>query len=421
MPNYHSAFLQLMAERGLVHQCSDERGLDDYLRQKNACAYIGFDCTAPSLHIGHLMALMTLRHFQKMGHQPIIIMGGGTTLIGDPSGKDSQRPLLSLDEINANIATISKTIARFIDLDNALILNNHQWLKDLNYIDFLRDIGRHFSVNRMLGMDSVKLRLERQQPLSFIEFNYMLIQAYDFFHLAQHHNCRLQMGGSDQWGNMIYGVDLTRRLLNQEVFALTMPLLTTQEGKKMGKTEKGALWLSYDSQNPDYSCAPFDYWQYWRNIKDADISSCLRIFTELPLAQIIQLEKLKDEEANEAKKILAFHATALAHSEDEAKKAQKTAQYGFDESSQSGELALPHFDIAAQKLQSGIGLLEAYVLSQLVQSNSEARRFVKGGAVKVNGKTILDENYTLTTQDLTKDNAIILTIGRKKIAMLKIV
>ena len=372
MSTYKSDFLRVLAERGFIHQLSDAEGLDARASAGPVTGYVGFDATAPSLHIGNLLTIMMLRWLQKTGHRPIALMGGGTSKIGDPSGKDASRMLLSEVEIEQNIASIRRVFARFLDFDaGAMMANNADWLDRLHYIPFLRDVGRHFTINKMLTFDSVKLRLDREQPLTFLEFNYMILQAYDFVELNKRHGCILQMGGSDQWGNIVSGIDLGRRLLNAELFALTTPLLTTSSGAKMGKTETGAVWLNGEMMRP------YDYWQFWRNCEDGDVGRLLKLFTELPLAEIGRLTALRGQELNEAKKILATEATALLHGRAAAAEAAETARRTFEE----GAVAetLPTIEIPRARLEAGLGVLAANVEAGLVSSNSEARRLIKGG------------------------------------------
>ena len=405
-----SDFLHELTSRGYVHQCTDEAGLDHLAKTATITAYIGFDCTAPSLHVGNLLGIMMLRKLQQTGHRPIVLIGGGTTKVGDPSGKDEARKLLSEPEIAANIAGIQSVFHNFVSFGSgptdALLINNADWLDRLNYIDFLRDYGRHFSVNRMLTYDSVKLRLEREQPLSFIEFNYMVLQAYDFVELYKRTGCRLQMGGSDQWGNIVSGIELGRRTEGMELFGLTTALLTTASGAKMGKTALGAVWL-----NPDM-LSPYDYWQYWRNTEDADVTRFLKLFTELPLAEIERLGKLKGAELNEAKKILATEATALVHSRDAADRAAETARATFEE----GQLAesLPTIEVKRKELETGLGVLNASVHAGFVKTTGEARRQIKGGGIKVNDEAVTDEKRLLTLSDLTPEGVIKLSLGKKR-------
>jgi len=412
MSAYKSDFFRVLAERGFIHQVSDAAGLDARAAAGPVTAYVGFDATAPSLHIGNLLTIMMLRWLQKTGHRPIALMGGGTSKIGDPSGKDASRALLTEAQIDANIASIRTVFSRFLDFDaGATMANNADWLDRLHYIPFLRDVGRHFTINKMLTFDSVKLRLDREQPLTFLEFNYMILQAYDFVELNKRHGCILQMGGSDQWGNIVNGIDLGRRLLNTELFALTTPLLTTSSGAKMGKTETGAVWLNADMMRP------YDYWQFWRNCEDGDVGRLLKLFTDLPLAEIARLSALQGQELNEAKKVLATEATALLHGRDEAAQAAETARRTFEE----GVLAatLPTVEIPRGRLAAGLGVLTAFVEAGLVSSNSEARRQIKGGGLKVNDVTISDEKMMLTAANLTPEGVIKLSLGRKRHVLLK--
>jgi tyrosyl-tRNA synthetase len=415
MSKLKSDFLQELAARGFIHQLTDEAGLDRLARSERLTGYIGFDCTAPSLHVGHLVSIMMLRKLQQTGHRPIVLIGGGTTKVGDPSGKDEARKLLSDTEIAANIAGMEQVFTKFLSFGSgavdALMINNADWLDGLNYIDFLRDYGRHFSVNRMLTYDSVKLRLEREQPLSFIEFNYMVLQAYDFVELYRRHGCRLQLGGSDQWGNIVSGIELGRRTDGAELFGLTSPLLTTASGAKMGKTAAGAVWL-----NPDM-VSPYDYWQYWRNSEDGDVERFLRLFTELPLDEIARLAKLRGAELNEAKKILATEATALVHGRDAADRAAETARATFEQ----GEIAvtLPTFDIPRSELEKGWGVLSANVEIGFVTSTGEARRQIRSGGIKINDVAVTDERRTLTLADLTPEGVIKLSLGKKRHALIR--
>jgi len=410
-----SEFLNELESRGYVHQITDEAALDKLARNERLIGYIGFDCTAPSLHVGNLLGIMMLRKLQQTGHRPIVLIGGGTTKVGDPSGKDESRKLLSDAEIAANVAGIQSAFGKFVSFGegptDALLVNNADWLDDLNYIDFLRDYGRHFSVNRMLSYDSVKLRLEREQPLSFIEFNYMVLQAYDFVELYKRFGCRLQMGGSDQWGNIVNGIELGRRTEGVELFGLTTSLLTTASGAKMGKTASGAVWL-----NPDM-LSPYDYWQYWRNTEDADVERFLKLFTEVPLKEIDKLAKLEGAELNEAKKILATEATALLHGREAADRAEATARATFEQ----GMIAetLPTFELPRAELEKGWGVLSANVHVGFVPSTSEARRQIKGGGLKVNDVTVIDEKRLLTLADLTPEGVIKLSLGKKRHALIR--
>jgi tyrosyl-tRNA synthetase len=411
MSAYKSDFLNILAERGFIHQVSEPEALDQLASAKQITAYIGFDCTAASLHVGSLLPIMMLHWLQQTGHRPIALMGGGTTRVGDPSGKDESRRILTNEMINENLKGIRAIFSKFLKFEgdggNAIMANNADWLNTLNYIDFLRDVGRHFSVNRMLSFDSVKMRLERQQELSFLEFNYMILQAYDFVELNKRTGCVLQMGGSDQWGNIVNGIDLGRRMQNVQLFALTSPLITTSSGAKMGKTAAGAVWLNADL------VSPYDYWQYWRNTEDGDVARFLKLFTVLPLNEIARLAALDGAEVNEAKKVLATEATALVHGREAAEKAAETSRQTFEE----GTLAenLPSIEIPRAELDAGLGVLSAFVKAGLVASNGEARRQIKGGGLKVNDETVTDEKMTLKAGDA----AIKLSLGRKRHVLLK--
>jgi tyrosyl-tRNA synthetase len=416
MSAYKSDFLNVLANRGFIHQVSEPEALDALLNSKRITAYIGFDCTAPSLHIGHLVVIMMLYWLQRTGHRPIALMGGGTTRVGDPSGKDESRRLLTDEMITTNLTGIRAIFSKFLKFGNApgdaIMANNADWLNTLNYIDFLRDVGRHFSVNRMLAFDSVKMRLDRQQELSFLEFNYMILQAYDFVEIHKRTGCVLQMGASDQWGNIINGIDLGRRMLNAQLFALTAPLITTAAGAKMGKSASGAVWL-----NPDL-LSPYDYWQYLRNTEDADVARFLKLFTVLPLDEIARLAALRGQEINEAKKVLATEATAMVHGHDAAQQAAETARRTFEE----GTVAetLPTVEIARAELEQGIGVLTAFAAkAALVASNSEARRQIKGGGLKVNDASVTDDKMMLTARDLTPEGVIKLSLGRKRHVLIK--
>ena len=415
MSKLKSDFLHELAARGYIHQTTDEAGLDLLARTERVTGYIGFDCTAPSLHVGNLLGIMMLRKLQQTGHQPIVLIGGGTTKVGDPSGKDEARKLLSDAEIAANVAGIEQVFAKFLSFgrgaNDALMINNADWLDRLNYIDFLRDYGRHFSVNRMLTYDSVKLRLEREQPLSFIEFNYMVLQAYDFVELYRRHGCRLQLGGSDQWGNIVGGIELGRRTDGAELFGLTSPLLTTSSGAKMGKTAAGAVWLSADM------VSPYDYWQFWRNSEDADVERFLKLFTEIPLEEITKLAALRGAELNEAKKTLATEATALVHGRDAADRAAETARATFEQ----GEIAvtLPTIEVPRAELEKGWGVLTANLEAGFVASTGEARRQIKSGGIKINDVTVTDEKRKLTLADLTPEGVIKLSLGKKRHALIR--
>jgi tyrosyl-tRNA synthetase len=410
MSTYKSEFLQVLADRGFIHQVSDAAGLDARAAAGPITAYVGLDATAASLHIGNLITIMMLRWLQKTGHRPIVLMGGGTSKIGDPSGKDASRMLLANEQIDRNIASIRTVFDRFLDFPPAIMANNADWLDRLTYIPFLREVGRHFTINRMLTFDSVKLRLDREQPLTFLEFNYMILQAYDFVELYKRHGCILQMGGSDQWGNIINGVELGRRMLDAELFALTTPLLLTAAGTKMGKTETGSVWLNADMMSP------YDYWQFWRNSDDADVGKLLKLFTELPLPEIDRLAALRGQDINEAKKVLATEATALLHGRTAADAAAQTARTTFEE----GALAetLPTTEIPASEFKQGYGVLKAFVATGLAPTISEARRGVRGGALRVNDERVTDEKMMLTEQHLIK-GVTKLSFGRKQHALLK--
>ena len=412
--NYTSEFLKTLNARGYIAQCTDDKALDAAANDGIITGYIGYDCTAPSLHVGNLISILMLRQLQQAGHRPIVVIGGGTTKVGDPSGKDESRQLLTQEKIDENKKTIRATFERFLTFGDgptdAIMVDNDEWLSGLNYIEFLRDYGRHFSVNRMMSFDSVKLRLDREQPLSFLEFNYMILQAYDFLELNRRYDCSLQMGGSDQWGNIVNGIELTRRCDQNTVFGLTTNLLTTSSGAKMGKTAQGAVWLN-DDMLPVY-----DYWQFWRNTEDADVGRFLRLFTELPLDEISRLEKLEGAELNDAKKILATEATAMCHGRDAAEKAEATAHETFEGGGTSADL--PSVAIDAKQLAEGLGLLEAFVIAGLAKSNGEARRLVQGGGAKVNDAAQNDIAATLTEADV-QEGCIKLSFGKKRHVLLR--
>src|SRR5246127_3257174 len=415
MTPFKSDFLNVLHERGFIHQCSDVEGLDALAARGQATAYVGYDCTAPSLHIGNFLTMMMLYWLQQSGNKPITLMGGGTTMGGDPSGKDETRAIRTVAEIEANKASIRGVFAKVLRYgdggSDAIMLDNAEWLTKLNWIEMLRDIGRHFSVNRMLTMDSVRLRLEREQEMSFIEFNYMVCQAYDFVELSRRAGCRLQMGGSDQWGNIVNGVDLGRRMGTPQLFALTTPLLTTASGDKMGKTAKGAVWLNADQ------FSPYDFWQYWRNTEDADVAKFLKLFTTLPMREINKLAALEGAEINEAKKALADAATALLHGADAAREAAETARKTFEE----GAIAenLPTVEIPYGELEAGSGVLALFVKAGLVASNGEARRQIKGGGLRVNDAAVTDEKMMLSKADLTAEGVIKLSLGKKRHVLLR--
>ncbi|MEL7486913.1 MAG: tyrosine--tRNA ligase [Pseudomonadota bacterium] len=411
MAQFKSDFLNILSERGFIHQGTNLEALDEKAARETVTGYIGFDATAPSLHAGSLIQIMMLYWLQQTGHRPIALMGGGTTKVGDPSGKDAQRKLLTDAEIDANIASIKGVFDKFITFGDgptdALMLNNADWLDQLGYIEFLRDYGVHFTINRMLTFDSVKLRLDRESPMTFIEFNYMLMQAYDFHALYGRHACALQMGGSDQWGNIVNGVELCRRKDGAEVFGLTTPLLTTASGKKMGKTEGGAVWLNADL------FSAYDYWQYWRNTEDADVATMLARMTVLPMDEVRRLSALEGSEINEAKKVLATEATALLHGRDAAEAAAETARKTFEEGASAA--GLPTIERTADALAAGAPLLEAFIEAGLIASKGEGRRHIKAGALKVNDAALTEER-PLSKADVV-DGAIKLSIGKKKHAL----
>jgi tyrosyl-tRNA synthetase len=415
MTAFKSDFLNVLQERGFIHQISDPGSLDALAARRELVAYIGFDCTAPSLHVGSMVQIMCLYWLQQTGNKPIALMGGGTTRVGDPSGKDETRKILSIEDIERNKEGIKQVFSRFLTFGDgkhdAIMPDNAEWLTKLNWIEMLRDIGRHFSVNRMLAMDSVKLRLERDQEMSFIEFNYMILQAYDYAVLNQRYDCRLQMGGSDQWGNIVNGIDLGRRMGTPQLHALTTPLITTSSGEKMGKTASGAVWLNADMKSP------YEYWQFWRNTDDADVERFLKLFTTLPLDEVKRLAALRGAEINEAKKALADAATALLHGADAAALAAETARQTFEE----GAIAenLPTVEIPRAELEAGIGVLALFVKAGLVASNGEARRQIKGGGLRVNDVAVSDEKMILGHSDLTPEGVIKLSLGKKRHVLLR--
>ncbi|KZE35543.1 tyrosine--tRNA ligase [Chelatococcus daeguensis] len=416
MTTYRSDFLRTLDARGLIHQISDAEALDDLAVKERIVAYIGYDLTAPSLHVGHMTNIMMLRRLQQAGHKPIVLMGGGTTRIGDPSFRNEARPLLDDAQIATNKEGIRKVFSKFLTFgdgpSDAIMVDNAEWLDKLEYIPFLRDIGRHFTVNRMLSFESVKTRLDKEEPLSFLEFNYMILQAYDFLELSRRYGCRLQMGGSDQWGNIVNGIELARRVDATQVFALTCPLLTTASGAKMGKSAAGAVWLNEDM------LPPYGLWQYWRNSEDADVGRFLRIFTDLPLDEIARLERLEGAELNEAKKVLATEITALVHGRAAAEMAAETARKTFEEGAVAENL--PSIDVPAAELQAGLGVLAAFVKAGLVASTSEARRQIKGGGLKVNDEVVSDERAVLDAGNLTADGVVKLSLGKKKHVLLRV-
>lgn len=411
MDPFKSDFLRGLCERGFIHQITDAAGLDARAQSSVISAYIGFDATADSLHIGSLVQIMLLRRLQRAGHRPIVLMGGGTTKVGDPSGRDETRQLLTEEQINANITGIGATFARFLDFgpgpSGAIMANNDDWLKDLHYIDFLRDVGRHFTINRMLTMDSVKLRLEREQPLTFLEFNYMIMQGYDFVELNKRYACTLQMGGSDQWGNIVQGVELGRRMSEAQLFGLTSPLITTSSGAKMGKTASGAVWL-----NPA-RLSPYDYWQFWRNAEDGDVGRFLRMFTDLPLQEITRLEQLKDAEINVAKEILATEATRLCHGEASAGEAAATASRAFAGGAAEG---LPTFTLNTGEPAL---IIDIAIALGMAASKSEARRLIDQGGVRLNDQTVKVATASVTDADLGCSGTARLTVGKKRHGLIR--
>ncbi|HXP65789.1 MAG TPA: tyrosine--tRNA ligase [Steroidobacteraceae bacterium] len=411
MGPFKSDFLHALHERGFIHQLTDAAALDARAQSSVISAYIGFDATADSLHIGSLVQIMLLRHLQRAGHRPIVLMGGGTTKVGDPSGRDETRQLLTEEQINANIIGIRATFARFLDFgpgpSGAIMANNDDWLNGLQYIDFLRDVGRHFTINRMLTMDSVKLRLEREQPLTFLEFNYMIMQGYDFVELFKRYGCTLQMGGSDQWGNIVQGVELGRRMSDAQLFGLTSPLITTSSGAKMGKTASGAVWL-----NPN-RLSPYDYWQFWRNTEDGDVGRFLRMFTDLPLEEIARLEKLKDAEINAAKEILATEATRLCHGDDNAREAAATAARAFAGTAAEG---LPTFMLKAGEPAL---IIDVTIALGMASSKSEARRLIDQGGVRLNDQPVKAATASITEADLDTDGSARLTVGKKRHGLIR--
>jgi tyrosyl-tRNA synthetase len=412
-----SDFLQVMQERGYLHQISEPEALDAALRGGVVTAYVGYDCTANSLHIGSLISIMMLRWLQKTGHRPITLMGGGTTKVGDPTDRDQQRPLLTDAVINANMAGIKGVFEKFLSFGNgatdAVMVNNADWLEKFGYVEFLRDYGVHFTVNRMLAFDSVKTRLEREQPMSFLEFNYMLMQATDFVELGRRFGCTLQMGGSDQWGNIINGVELNRRMDQRHAFALTTQLLATASGDKMGKSVGGAVWLNADR------LSPYDYWQMWRNTEDADVGRFLKLFTELPLDEIARLAALGGAEINEAKKVLANEATTMVHGADAAATAAAASRAAFEEGRLSDDL--PTYEVARADFEAGIALAAIAADAGLATSRSEARRLAQGGGLRVNDAAETDGQRLLTARDLNADGVVKLAAGRKKIVLVKVV
>lgn len=410
MSEFKSDFLHTLQERGFIHQTSDDARLDALFNKETVTAYIGYDPTASSLHVGHLTQIMLLHWLQATGHRPISLMGGGTGMVGDPSFKDEARKLMTVDMIEENIASLKHVFANYLNYDNgaasALMINNAEWLRPLNYLEFLRDVGRHFSVNRMLAFDSVKTRLDREHSLSFLEFNYMILQAYDFVELAKRYDCRLQMGGSDQWGNIINGIDLGHRMGTQQLYALTSPLLTTSSGAKMGKSASGAVWLNADL------LPVYDFWQYWRNTEDADVGRFLKLFTTLPMTEINRLSAIGGAELNEVKKILATEVTAILHGRAAAEEAAETARKTFEEGATSANL--PSIEVPAAELEAGIGILSLFVRAGLAESNGKVRQFLKDGAVRVNDTASNDDRQIIGGGDITADGVIKLSLGKKK-------
>lgn len=415
MSSYKSEFMRTMEERGFLHQLSNADALDELCAKETVTAYIGFDCTASSLHVGSLVQIMMLYWFQQAGHRPITLMGSGTTRVGDPTGKDESRKVLTDETIEANKNGIKQVFEKFLTYgdgaSDAMMMDNADWLLKLNYMEFLRDVGRYFSVNQMIQRDSVRLRLEREQHLSFLEFNYMLLQGYDYLEIYRRTGCRLQMGGSDQWSNILSGVDLGRRLADEELFALTTPLLTTASGAKMGKTAAGAVWLNADM------LSPYDYWQFWRNTEDADVEKFLKLFTILPMDEIQHLAALEGAGINEAKKVLATEATALLHGREEAEKAAETARKAFEEGTNAA--GLPTIEVAQSELEAGVGVLNLFVTAGLCASNGEVRRNIKGGAVRINDKATQDHTREIGMGDVTEDGVIKLSLGKKKHVLVK--
>ena len=414
MSKLRSDFLRTLDQRGFIHQCTDLDNLDQEASQGRIVAYIGYDLTATSLHVGNLVQIMLLRWLQQTGHRPIVLMGGGTTKVGDPSGKEEMRQLLDLEGIARNKESIRRIFAQFLTFGDgptdAMMVDNAEWLDELRYIAFLRDYGRHFSVNRMLTMDSVRLRLEREQPLSFLEFNYMVLQAYDFMELARRYDCALQMGGSDQWGNIVNGIELARRVDSRELFGLTAPLITTADGAKMGKTAQGAVWLN-DQMLPAY-----DFWQYWRNVQDADVGRFLKLFTDLPLDEIARLAALEGQEINDAKIVLADEVTAMCHGKEAAARARETARRTFDEGAHGD--SLPRIAIGGARLGQGIKAIDLLIEGGLCDSKGAARRLIRQGGARLNDEKISDEEQLITAADITADGVIKLSAGKKRHALI---
>ena len=418
MENYTSQLMQTLTERGYLYQCTDEAALDKAASDGQITGYIGFDCTAPSLHVGSMVQIMMLRRLQQAGHRPIVLLGGGTTKVGDPTDKDKSRPILTDEQIEINKSGIRQVFAKLIDFDGpnaAIMVDNADWLDKLGYVELLRAVGTHFTVNRMVQLETIKRRLENEQPMTFLEFNYSIMQSYDFFELNRRHDCTLQMGGSDQWGNIVSGADLTRRKTGNATYGFTTPLITTASGGKMGKTADGAVWLNDDaSRGADFTRSPYEYWQFWRNTEDADVGKFLRLFTDLPLDEIAALEALEGAQINDAKVRLANEATTMLHGEDAAREAQATAKTTFE---QGGTAAgLPTFDVPAADIET-MGVLTAATLTGLAGSNGEARRHIKAGALKVNGEKVGSHEDTLAGK--TVDGVVKISVGKKKHALIK--
>ncbi len=421
MAKYQSDLMKTLTERGFLYQCTDEAGLDKAASAGVVTGYIGFDCTAPSLHVGSLVQIMMLRHLQRAGGRPIVLLGGGTTKIGDPSDKDKSRPILTPELIERNKNGIKQVFAKFIDFDGpkgAIMADNADWLDGLGYIEFLRDIGKHFTVNRMIAMETVKRRLENEMPMTFLEFNYPLLQSYDFLELNRRHGCTLQLGGSDQWGNITTGIDLTRRVDGHDCYGFTTPLITTASGGKMGKTADGAVWLNADpSWGEAYVRSPYEYWQFWRNTDDADVGRFLKLFTDLPLDEIAKLEALEGADINIAKVRLANEATTMLHGAEAAKKAEATAKETFEKGGAAE--GLPTIDVPASEID-GMGILNAATLTSLASSNGEARRHIKAGALKLNGAKVASHEQVLSKDDII-DGVVKISVGKKKHALLRAV
>ncbi len=420
MSTYQSELMQRLTERGYMYQCTDEAGLDKAAADGVVTGYIGFDCTAPSLHVGSLVQIMMLRHLQKSGGRPIVLLGGGTTKIGDPSDKDKSRPILTPDLIKHNKNGIQQVFSKFVDFEGpnaAIMVDNADWLDKLGYIEFLRDIGKHFTINRMVTLESVKRRLDREQPMTFLEFNYTLLQSYDYLELYRRYGCTLQLGGSDQWGNIVGGADLTRRLDGGECYGFTTPLITTASGGKMGKTAEGAMWLNADPKwGEEFTKSPYDYWQFWRNTEDADVGKFLRLFTDLPLDEIAKLETLEGADINQAKIRLANEATSLLHGADAARQAEETAQTTFVQGGTAD--GLPTFDVSADDLTQMMAI-DAAILVGLAASKGEARRHVKGGALKINDEKVTDDKRMMNLDDVV-DNVVKISVGKKKHALIRL-